>query len=351
MTGCDDRLAGAIDGVPFRCTHRGLVLVFGLGGGRTNPDECGEGGRVAAGMIEQLQLGDHVCGFVDDTEGWFDVIARTVTAGLGAGNRVMVFVDRLLPAALVAGLEARGVALEPAIRAGQVQIFPAREVYLPAGRFEPQPLLDSLVDLIERAVAEGYPGLRLLGDMGWVLDEPAGVEQLPWYEAQVNRLYMCGRALGICLYDRRGVDATLQRSLACAHPVIAMNAAEAEWPPQLRIRRTDEPYGLRLVGEVDLSNRQALAAVLDAVLDEKPASIGPIVIDVAGLQFADAATGAALSRLALRAPMGVHVTGAHGVVSAVLDRLDLAHQSGMRITGEAGASLGLTGVTGTEKVA
>lgn len=305
---------------------------------------------MAAGMVERMELGDHVCGFVDDPDDWFDVTARTVAAGLGAGQRVMLFVDRLTPEELVAGMEVRGMAAELAVRAGDLQIFPGREAYLPAGRFEPRRLLDSLIDHIERTAAAGYPALRLLGDMDWVLDEPDGIEQLPWYETEISRLYTYVPALGICLYDRHGLEKGMERSVAGVHPAVAYDAAGTQWPPQLRIRRTAEPYGLRLHGEVDLSNRSALVAVLDAVLEEQPPRDGPIVVDVTGLRFADAATGAELARLASRAPTGVLVTGAHGVVGAVFDRLDLAQLPGMRITGEAGGARGLDGA-GTEIVA
>ena len=305
---------------------------------------------MAAGMVEQMDLGDHVCGFIDDPDDWFDVTARTVAAGLGAGQRVMLFVDRLTPAELVAGMEVRGMAAERAVRDGQLQIFPGREAYLPAGRFEPQRLLDSLIDHIERSSAAGYPALRLLGDMEWVLDEPDGIEQLPWYETEISRLYTYVPALGICLYDRRGLENGLERSVAGVHPAVAYDAAAAMWPPQLRIRRTAVPYGVRLYGEVDLSNRAALVSILDAVLEERPFHDGPIVIDVTGLRFADAATGAELAALGRRAPRGIHVTGAHGVVGAVFDRLDLARLPGMRITDEAGAPRGLDGA-GTENVA
>lgn len=51
-----------------------------------------------------------------------------------------------------------------------------------------------------------------------------------------------------------------------------------------------------------------------------------------------------LGRLALRAPAGVHVTGAHGPLDTVLDRLDTARLPGMRITG---AATGVARAAGT----
>jgi hypothetical protein len=295
---------------------------------------------VVAGMVEQVQLGDHVCAFVDGTDDRLDVMAQSVVAGLAAGDRVMVFTEALLATAVLAGLEARGVPVDPARRTGQVQILPARDAYLAAGRFEPHRALDSLVGHIDRAAAAGYPGLRLVGDMAWALDEPAGTEQLAGYEAHVTRLYLDGRALGICLYDRRAFGTDLLRQVACAHPTTSTPGSRRAngWAAVLRIRRTSDPYGLQLIGEADLSNRQSVASALDAVLDQQPDPAVPIVIDVAALRFADVATGALLGRLTLRAPAGVHITGCHGALETVLDHLGVTQLAKLRLTQATGDS-------------
>jgi hypothetical protein len=171
----------------------------------------------------------------------------------------VVLTEALLPIAVLAGLQARGVAVEQAQRAGQVQILAAREAYLSAGRFESPRALDALVGHIDQAYAEGHRGLRLVGDNAWTLDELAGVDGLAGYEAQVNQLYMDGRALGVCLDDRRAIDAALLWQVTGAHPA---TTAATGWAPLLRIRRTTTPYGLRLVGEADITNRQAVGGGL-----------------------------------------------------------------------------------------
>jgi hypothetical protein len=292
------------------------------------------------GIAGRLQRGDHVCAFVDDVHDGLDLMAQTVVAGLDAGEKVMVFTAALLPVAVRAGLHARGVTV-PQDR--QVQVLPAREAYLPSGRFEPPRMLDSLAGRIDQATADGFAGLRLVGDMTWALDRPAGVEQLAGYEAHVNQLYLDGRALGICLYDRRAFRADLLRQVAEAHPTMTSPGAEADWAPLLRIRRTADPYGLRLTGDADLSNRRALAAALD----QQPDPATPILIDVTELRFADAGTAGLLGRLALQAPAGVHLTGARAVVETVLDRVGVGQLSKVRLTG----AIGGAGSSETEVVA
>ena len=108
-----------------------------------------------------------------------------------------------------------------------------------------------------------------------------------------------------------------------------------------------DPYGLRLIGDADLSNRQALVAALDAVLDQQPDPAAPILVDVAGLRFADASTAALLGRVALRAPAGVHLAGPQTAIERVLDRLGVTQLSKIRLT----RAIGDAGRVRTEMVA
>jgi hypothetical protein len=273
------------------------------------------------GLAQRFQLGDHVCGFVDDPVDRLDAIAQMVAMGLQAEERVVILIDSLPPAALITDADTRGIPVRHAMSTGQVQVQPARHTYLPDGRFDPQRTLDDLVANIERAAGDGYRGLRLVGDMGWVSDEPDGIDQLPWYEEQVNRLFMDGRAGSLCLYDRHRSQPLLLRQLAAAHPASILDVTGLVGTPLLRMRRTWQPYGLRLDGEVDVTNRTAVAAALDILLEELPDPAAAIALDVSGLRFADAATAGLICGLALRSPAGVQVTGGAGAVAMVLERV------------------------------
>jgi ABC-type transporter Mla MlaB component len=245
---------------------------------------------------------------------------------------VMVFTESVPPTGVLADLERRDILSGRESRTGQLQVLPAREAYLLAGRFEPAGFLDSLLGHVEQASLNGYPGLRLVGDMAWALSGPAGVQQLAGYEAQVNHLYLDGRALGVCLYDRRAFDGDLLQRVTCAHPATCPTAVGTGWVPLLRMRRTSDPYGLRLTGEADFSTGPALAAALEAVVDQLPDPATPIHVDLAGLRFADAATAALLTRLAQRAPASVHLLGCHGPVARVLDCLGVTALPTVRLS-------------------
>lgn len=284
----------------------------------------------ATTMVDRLRLGDHVCWTVDDNR--LAATARLAGAGIEAGQRIVYLTGSLQPTALLAGLDSLGVPVDQARRAGQLEVLPADRAYLADGSFDPDRGLETLAERIKDARTAGYHGLRLITDMSWALREQPGVERLTWFEAQANRLFMDGSALAVCLYDRRSFPTELLREVAGAHPATTPVRVDPDWTPLLRAARTTRPYGLRLFGEADLSNRQALAAMLDAVIAEQPGDAGPIVVDVSGLRFADAATAGLFIHAARAAAAGLHLTGCHGEVAVMVDRLGLTEVPALRIT-------------------
>jgi anti-anti-sigma regulatory factor len=151
--------------------------------------------------------------------------------------------------------------------------------------FDPVATLGLLRTEIAASRAEGVFGIRVVGDMSWASRRVPGADRLAWYEAQVNHIFTEGAVAGVCAYDRRRFDPLQLRRLSGAHPGAASTLLAYEPESSLRARRTRAPYGLRLRGEADLSNRDALRALLEHLFDDQPEA----TVDVSGLTFADVA--------------------------------------------------------------
>jgi anti-anti-sigma factor len=284
-----------------------------------------------AALVEQLRLGDHVCWTFDDDDERLAAMARLVAVGIHDSHKVLYLTGAMRPDALLDNLDARGVPTERAVDEGQLSVRPADEVYLPDGEFDPDTTLGALREQIILARDEGWKGLRLVEDMAWAVRLEPGAEQLTRYEAHANRLVIDGSAMAVCQYDRRLFPDAELRRVASAHAAAALAGATADWRPALRIRRTHEPQGLALSGEADISNRQALGAVLGALLDDVPDPHQPIVIDLAGLTFADSATAGLLVRAALVSKAGMRLVGCTPTVGRLLGILGAEHVPGLTI--------------------
>ena len=267
-------------------------------------------------LLDQVALGDHVCWTVDDDATRMAAIAGFVRAGLNARHRVIYSGDQ--PEAVLDGLERHGVGTRAALGEGLLRAVTAEAGYLTGGVFDPEATLAGWRGEIDRARAAGYPGIRVVGDMTWASRRVPGAERLPWYEAQVNAVFLDGYVAGVCAYDRRRFDPLDLRRLSWAHPGAAATRIPFEPESCLRARRTRDPYGLRLAGEVDLSNRDALRAVVEHLFDDEPTA----TVDVSGLTFADTAASRILVDAAERGTL--RLIG----VSAPLRRLLDFHGAG-----------------------
>jgi hypothetical protein len=238
--------------------------------------EEGSVGDVA--LVDRLRPGDHVCWtFTEDAER-AEVTTRYVGAGLHSGDKVVYFAAAVTPAAALAELSAADAQVGPALASGQLEVADATAGYLSDGHFRAETTAARFHRLVQRARQDGYPALRTLGDMAWAADRDHG--ELTRYEAEINVLWAEAYAMAVCLYDRRLFAHQDLCALITAHPASAGPRSRPGEGPLLRIRQG--PAGLVLSGEADLSNRDAVAAVLNTGREDS------LTLDLSELRFADA---------------------------------------------------------------
>ncbi|MET0423908.1 MAG: MEDS domain-containing protein [Actinoplanes sp.] len=269
-------------------------------------------------MLGRLALGDHVCWTVDDEASKLDIVATCVRDGLAGRERVLYLGDD--PAGVLDAIEQRGVCTSAALAAGQLQAVTAEASYLAAGHFDPDASFELWTRAKRDALAAGFRGVRAIGDMNWAARGIPGAERLPDYEVRINPLFTDGRLAGVCVYDRRRFEPMWLRRVAWAHPGAAGPDLPFDPDSSLRLRRTSEPYVLWVSGEADLSNRAALAVVLDDLraglsVDRE------VTVDLTGLRFADLAAARILVDALAGGPGRVRLTGC----SAPMNRLLTFH--------------------------
>ena len=168
--------------------------------------------------------GDHASLFYRDAS----ERTATLTPFLQIGLRVNERCVCVLPAAEMSDfqrtLQTAGVDVEAAVKRDALRLLTPEESYLRGGAFDPSRMANSLRSAIRDAIAHGFSGFRIAGDMGWAAEEPSAQDQLERYEELVSNVFPGQLARGLCMYDRRcfGADAIerLMRShrLAVSHP-------------------------------------------------------------------------------------------------------------------------------------
>jgi MEDS: MEthanogen/methylotroph, DcmR Sensory domain len=239
-------------------------------------------GSDASAQITELTVDDHACLTFGEADELFDVTAAFVRDGLAGGLRV-VWLSDAGPGPAVAELSRRGVAVGPAMAAGQMTADGC-EGHLLSGRvFSADAAVGWLARQLASSAELGFPGLRVAVDMGWALRPVTGIEQLPQFEELIAAALAGSAASVLCQYDRDRFDPVTLASVAAFH-TRSVATATYHADAVLRICRQYAPPGIRIAGEIDYKAEEPLAlALAEAVrLD------GDITVNMGALAFIDA---------------------------------------------------------------
>lgn len=252
---------------------------------------------MAQDLVMEERQGRHLClQYSSDAE--LHAIAGTfVREGLAAGDRVGYVSEA--DAATVAGrLRIQGVACEPALRSGQLVIIALADIDPDADESRVAGLAARVQAFIEEGMAEGYVALRLASEVHALAPRNETLSQMRSREALASELSAALPVTGLCLYDRR--------RFAEDYLVAASHEHDAGFDPEplyadelVSIARHPDRPGLRIAGEIDLSNIAGLEQALTSVAEE---SADGLTLDVSALRFICVAGLRAIVRAAADRP-------------------------------------------------
>ena len=168
--------------------------------------------------IADLEPGDHLCCIYETDAEHRQVVTPFLRQGLERGEKVMYVVDARTAETILGYLRDDGLDVAPYLARGQLAILTHDETYMRNGVFDPQGMIALLRSETAQALAEGYPALRLTGEMTWALRGLPGSEQLIEYEARLNDFFPGSRCLAICQYDQRRFDPAVLLDVLRTHP-------------------------------------------------------------------------------------------------------------------------------------
>ena len=235
--------------------------------------------------LETLKPHDHLSLIYESQEEWRAAVVPFIAMGLKRGEKCCYFADAHTAEQLHSYLQAEGVDVASAEASGQLVILCESEAYTKEGSFDPDLMISLLITETEKAVAQGYPALRLTGEMTWVLHGLPGSERLLEYEAKLNRdFYSKYPALGICQYDRWKFDPEVIKGVIMTHPLLVrgnnvyrnfyyiptdefLNAKRAELEAQHWLNNVEREHRIQeMLRSSEYEKTTVLAAMSDLVI-------------------------------------------------------------------------------------
>ncbi|MET9292079.1 MEDS domain-containing protein [Streptomyces sp. NPDC003077] len=253
--------------------------------------------------VERLRPGDHAFASYADEEARWSTLGSFAQTGITKGERVLLFPDPALPRAeVLAHLAAYGPPVDGALESGQLVVLTMEQMWLPH-TLSVERQVAGLHREIQRARRAGYPSVRSAIDMAWVPSFGADIERVLWREsAGCHYLFADSRYTELCAYDRARFTTDVLDRAAAGHPTALL-----ERPGSLLAIGGERPgagYGLRLVGDADLSTREQFADILRRVA---ASGAERVVMDLTELTFLDVHCARSVLRLAAAMESGRRV--------------------------------------------
>ncbi len=125
-------------------------------------------------VMDAVPWGTHICQFYKTKQDLFDILVPYFKAGL-ENNEFCIWVTSQ-PLSEKEAEEAMRKAVPKFAQylgRGQIEVIPYDEWYLKEGAFNRKEVYIAWIDKLNHALAEGYDGMRVTGNMAW-LDEKIG---------------------------------------------------------------------------------------------------------------------------------------------------------------------------------
>ena len=150
-------------------------------------------------VLGDVVWGAHFCLFYRTKQDLIDILVPYFKAGL-ENNEFCIWVtaNPLTPKQAENNLKKAVPDLDTYLKKGQIEILPYDRLYLYRGRFDRQRVLKKWADKLDQAIAGGYDGMRVTGNLSWV-DEKVWHDFIE-YEHALNGTIDKQRIIAVCAY-------------------------------------------------------------------------------------------------------------------------------------------------------
>ncbi len=204
--------------------------------------------------LKDQDLGTHLCCIYRDEEEQLSALSPFIFLGIKRNEKCLYVVDDRTKKEVIEGFKDLGFDVESFIESGQFEFMTKSESYLKDGYFDPGKMIDLLEECKEKALEEGYSGLRVTGEMTWFFTDVPGVERLMEYEKKLNEFLPEQKIIALCQYNEKKFEPEILVDVIRSHPKVLIYDQLHEnsyyMPPQL--------FSAKMNGEVTLEHYESM---------------------------------------------------------------------------------------------
>ena len=204
--------------------------------------------KTGINILGDAPWGTHFCQFYQTKEDLLDILVPYFKAGLENNEFCMwVTSDPLSKEEAENALRKAVPDLDQYLKRKQMEIIPHTMWYVKDGSLNLKMVLNSWIDKHDQALAKGYEGLRVTGNIAWL-------ERKDWkifadYEAEVNNAIGKFKMLAICSYSLDKCEAAEMLDVVSTHQ-FALIKRDGKWIIIESTERKQVGETLKLHGEI-----------------------------------------------------------------------------------------------------
>ena len=209
--------------------------------------------------------GTHFCQFYDTKEDLMEILVPYFKTGLENNEFCMWVTSQPLEVEEAKEALRKAVPdIDVYIEKGQLEIIPYSHWYVKDGTFDSDRVLNGWVEKLNKALANGYDGLRLTGNTFWL--EKEDWNDFVDYEKKVDRVIGNYQMIALCTYNLDRCNATEIIDVVINHQ-FALIKKNGKWT-QIESSKRKEAEKIAILQSLRLRENQAkLAAALENMTD------------------------------------------------------------------------------------
>jgi PAS domain S-box-containing protein len=175
--------------------------------------------------IDRIPFGMHACHFYRNRDELVDALVPYFVAGLKGNERCLWVTASPLPAReAVEALRRAWHGVDDAIQAGALRVLDFDQWYASSSQLKGRDVAQLWLEEEERALAEGYNGLRITGNTSFL--KPDQLSAFMAYEQSVTARFNGRRIVALCSYALEQFDAQTREVMQAHHCVFERADAE-----------------------------------------------------------------------------------------------------------------------------
>lgn len=187
--------------------------------------------KVSLGFTEEnVPEGTHMCLVFTDDQERVNSLLKFLLSGLQAGERTACFSENITEDNLIDFFSKNYISYDERKQKNAIILSGTSEVYFEGGRFDPDRMLNTLVNYYKEARAMGFPSARVIGEMTPEVENVPGGERLLEYESRVTMVTRKYPITTVCQYDAKSFDGATIMDVLKVHPKMIVNGAVVENP-------------------------------------------------------------------------------------------------------------------------